>query len=242
MKSKFSNEDNKRVIRISVTDNYATDSSSDEDDDHNRENNSNAKKVVNEIRIQKCSDLLMNASSSSKQRTNKQCKNNKSGKTRPDPTNVIKYRGVRLRGSDAMTNILKPPDKNDLGSIEESDEIWMTTTATTKNLLSSPTSVLRFQSVEEVKTESREEEERGVYGGDGGEQVYFEDDTNNNGNWLFLDSSFVSRYSDFDIPLPMFFDEIIVPEFVSNDNFGDIPLTIDQDFKSIIWDDVESYF
>ena len=76
----FSNEDNNRVIRISVSDNFATDSSTDEnDDDHSTENNNNAKKIVNEIRIQKCSDLLMNASSS-KQRTKQ-----------------LKYRGVRRR-------------------------------------------------------------------------------------------------------------------------------------------------
>ena len=38
MKSIVSNEDNNRVIRISVSDNFATDSSTDEnDDDHSTE-------------------------------------------------------------------------------------------------------------------------------------------------------------------------------------------------------------
>lgn len=268
-----------RVIRITVTDNYATDTSSDDDNNNEHEHRlRSTRKLVNEIRIEKCSNFMANGedhggtnASSSKQRP-KQCRNNP-GKVRPGKPDRVdqngkKYRGVRrrewgrwaaeirdpvrrervwlgtfdtaeeaalvydraairLRGSDAMTNILKPPPRNE-SEETSTNNFGISETDSAKeavnNRVSSPTSVLRFQSLEEPKTDLREE-------------VYFQDDS----SLLFLDSPFVSRYSDHEIPLPMFFDETSVPQFVSDDNFRDIPFHLDQDFESCIWD-VDNYF
>ncbi|XP_057452398.1 ethylene-responsive transcription factor CRF5-like [Lotus japonicus] len=169
-----------KVIRISVMDHYATDSSSEEEEEDCLPR---GKKVVNEIRFCKTS------SCSSKN-------NNNNNKRQQDHNNVSKYRGVRqrpwgrwaaeirdsitrkrvwlgtydtaeeaamvydraainYRGAGAVTNLIKPPPSHQK---EKNDEVESLIYNNSKDhdlcYLSSPTSVIVVMPAEEMGVET----------------------------------------------------------------------------------------
>ncbi|XP_024990725.1 ethylene-responsive transcription factor CRF1-like [Cynara cardunculus var. scolymus] len=103
MSEKFSGQENSpcpRLIRISITDPYATDSSGDEDDEHYGQ--WHVKKYVNEINIKKSSKTTMMPVNGKMTTTrNKpsalEMKYNAMKKKRTPAGNVKKFRGVRQR-------------------------------------------------------------------------------------------------------------------------------------------------
>ncbi|KAI9072549.1 hypothetical protein K1719_045508 [Acacia pycnantha] len=290
-----------RVVRISVCDNYATDSSSDEEDERGARFSRPVKKFVHEIRIEDLSSFRANSREvngdsrpilKKKKRERPPARMARRKQSLPDGK---KFRGVRqrlwgrwaaeirdpilgarkwlgtfdtaeeaalvydieairLRGADAQTNLIKPPDKHESimlpssyhesrGSVESPLKMkseWLENECVydsgreSRDLLwsssSSPTSVLRYSvggSCEPSVWAGIEESREGE-------------------NFLFPDSAsseFVSCcYSDYEIPLspPLFF-ESDVPQLISSEILRDIPFQLDDDFESSKWV-VDHYF
>ncbi|KAL1313247.1 hypothetical protein AAHE18_16G098900 [Arachis hypogaea] len=138
---------------------------------------------------------------------------------------VYDREAIRLRGSHAQTNFLKPPKE------EEYEQVFDTNNMKNMPSPTSPTSVLLFQSdgsgskvLGEDQSEFRDESP----------SSYFQDA-------LFLDSpSLDFCLSDFETPPPIFLDETCLPHFIFSDsNFSDA--TIEQSIELCNLD-VDDYF
>ncbi|XVF80182.1 hypothetical protein PTKIN_Ptkin15bG0050500 [Pterospermum kingtungense] len=151
---------------------------------------------------------------------------------------------IRIKGPDALTNFVKPPAKPSPPEIEL-ERISGYDSCQESQSLCSPTSVLRFQSNEEseLRTESFkddsveliESESRPV-------QELPEEPSNLSDEFLLSDPGILCDYFDSDIPAPIFFDEMRLPEDINLEhNFADISVKLDVDFGSCTWD-VDNYY
>ncbi|OMO56389.1 ethylene-responsive transcription factor CRF4 [Corchorus olitorius] len=142
-----------RIVRVSVTDPDATDSSSDEEADFF--GRQRVKRYVNEINVETTADAASAISNNSRKRTAAAA-----DVTTPyrRPLKLSSSNAIKLRGPDALTNFVNPPAKE---NNEKPDNINVASVSgyesgdESSHNLSSPTSVLNFrtQSSEETAVE-----------------------------------------------------------------------------------------
>ncbi|XP_044493565.1 ethylene-responsive transcription factor CRF5-like [Mangifera indica] len=135
---------------------------------------------------------------------------------------------IRIRGPDAQTNFIKPPERNGNTTPLELDVVTVSGYDSGKESVTiySPTSVLRFQSNENEEAEQRTECQI---------KTETESEWRQAQDCFFLDEGFL----DSETPPRIFFDEMSVP--LSTENLDDISVSLDGDFRSCIWD-VDDYF
>lgn len=137
---------------------------------------------------------------------------------------------IRLRGLHAVTNFIDPYEFHHNKYIQQGFQCDMHVDIDNVNCgyeydsgkewhcLSSPTSVLRFQSMEEK------------------EHCEITQEPCLQDSFLFLNSHSFGFCSDFETPPPIFLDETSVPHFISNYNFTDISFGLHDNFESCNWD------
>ncbi|KAL2233821.1 pathogenesis-related genes transcriptional activator PTI6 [Sesamum indicum] len=153
---------------------------------------------------------------------------------------------IQIRGPDAMTNLIKPPERvveveaeataasvsGDDSSKEESCEN-----------LCSPTSVLRFSTNggtvrSEFKNMEHDMENQKSQETKSGSCSLVEPMVGNEGDLLMddclpLDQCFLKDYFDFRSPPPMIYDEICLPDKLLEE---DVAIDFGDDFGSLTWD------
>ncbi|KAB5527171.1 hypothetical protein DKX38_021018 [Salix brachista] len=278
-------EDSKatRIVRISVTDGNATDSSGDENEEPKIQH-PRIKKHINEIRMKNCSDrAARDAAKSSRQQVVK--KNSRDQYYYPEGK---KYRGVRqrpwgrwaaeirdpyrrtrvwlgtydtaeeaamvydeaairIKGPDAQTNFTKTPvSKQHTPDVDINANIsGYDSGKESHNSLCSPTSVLRFQSNEEPGPESQATADAAVQSDSFWRQkkevVQEEKLQGDDDECLAMDPLCLKEYWDFESHAPIFFEECSVPDTVLREDYAEMPVHLDCDFGSCLWD-VDKYF
>ncbi|GMI73631.1 cytokinin response factor 5 [Hibiscus trionum] len=142
---------------------------------------------------------------------------------------------IRIKGPDALTNFVKPPSgpsrpEIDLEMISEYDS------GQESQSLCSPTSVLRFQSNEEAELQTESESK------DESLDIKETEFRQLSDEYLLTDPGFLYDCFDSDIPAPIFFDEMRLPEDRKlGQDYGDISVKLDVDFGSCSWD-VDNYY
>lgn len=237
-----------KVVRISVTDGDATDSSSDEEQLFGRHR---VKRYVNEISIEACSRGRSKPVSNGTKRTTRTSdfqaeKKFRGVRRRPwgkwaaeirDPLRRVRVwlgtydtaeeaakvydtAAIQLRGPDALTNFAttEPPFS---GEVESGDECQN---------LSSPTSVLRFCSSSSAE-ETDEPKPMEVDGATLPETLT---------KFLPTETAFLDDFLELEKPLPLFFDETAPNSFLP-EHFDDIFLGMGDDFGPSTWQ-VDDFF
>ncbi|XP_011023226.1 PREDICTED: ethylene-responsive transcription factor CRF5-like [Populus euphratica] len=282
-------EDSKatRIVRISVTDGNATDSSGDEKEESKR-HHPRVKKHINEIRITSCGsdraaeDAKKSSKVVSRQQVVKkisrdQCshpggKRYRGVRQRPwgrwaaeirDPYRRIRLwlgtydtaeeaamvydqAAIRIKGPDAQTNFTKPPvSKQHAPDVDINVNIsGYESGKESHNSLCSPTSVLRFQSTEELGPQSQDAVQSDCcWRIQTQEEVVQEEiiKVGEDNECLVTDPFCLKEFWDFENPAPIFLEECSVPDTVLREDYADISVHLDGDFGSCLWD-VDKYF
>ncbi|KAL0290701.1 UNVERIFIED_CONTAM: Ethylene-responsive transcription factor C [Sesamum angustifolium] len=222
--SRFPVEMTTRIVRISVTDADATDSSSDEEGGSSG-SRQRVRKFINEVRIQPCcsdngnGNVTVNGVAKSGGRVSvlkrKKCSGGKTknaaklGKfrgtydTAEEAAMVYDHAAIQLRGPDALTNFSTPPVKhNKTSSGYNSGE-------ESHSNVTSPKSVLRFVSAADSQADSQAEGESCSIFSQSDDAILIKE----NDDDYFSDVSIFPRaddlFSDFEnpVPVPDLFDE-----------------------------------
>ncbi|KAJ6686475.1 ETHYLENE-RESPONSIVE TRANSCRIPTION FACTOR CRF5-RELATED [Salix purpurea] len=249
-------EDSKatRIVRISVTDDNATDSSGDENEESKRASSKSEKTYKrdknNKFRERQGSRGCKKIFKSGKPATG--CEKyferpellSRGEKQRRQPWLMIRQLFV-LKGPDAQTNFTKPPvSKQHTRDVDINVNIsGYDSGKESHNSLCSPTSVLRFQSTEEPGAESQVQSDC-YWRIPTQEEVVREESIkvgDDDDECLVTDPSCLGEFWDFENPAPIFFEECSVPGTVSREDYADISVHFDGDFGSCLWD-VDKYF
>ncbi|CAN4108372.1 unnamed protein product [Withania somnifera] len=254
-----------RVVRICYTDCDATDSSDDDDDDEKETHR--VKKYVTEIRFEKRVDVKKSLNSSNKKKKvmvlkkEENVKKYRGVRQRPwgkwaaeirDPVKktriwlgtyetaeeaamVYDQAAIDIRGPDALTNFTKPPLKKESGITSLSD---YDSTGESENL-SSPTSVLRHKSADNVgvaaanniKEEMKDERKR--------MEMVMQNGIVLDDSLPLMDQYFLKDFFDFRSPSPLM-DDVLLPVFCEEMDLSptlsfDANRNLDEDLESCTW-------
>ncbi|KAI6702562.1 hypothetical protein NL676_011698 [Syzygium grande] len=221
-----------RTVRISFADEDATDSSSDEEEGRGPASRFRVKKYVSEIRIEDDSVSRPGSGAASGERRVG------NGKARPKVKQqqqqqqaAPKGGGRRYRGGpDAQTNFARPVIDIDAAAVPDSAE--GSGKVVRNQSLSSPTSVLRFQTSEEAEPESKV--------GDRRDWPLAQQVPEDEG--CLLDPVFLRGFFDPESPGPVFLEEMSGADAISKDDFDQVCFEfLEEDLGSCKWD-VDNYF
>ena len=294
-----------KVVRITVTDENATDSSSGEEDEESSESVLRVKKHVSEVRFGDCcSNQPRNGKPKSAERSRGGARGGRPAeqyfpngpkfrgvRRRPwgkwaaeirDPfrrTRVwlgtfdtaeeaaLNYdkAAIRLKGPDALTNFgydsqKKPLNDDEVVVVYDDDDGHVAEdvvevvadydSGKESQILSSPTSVLRFQQPVKSKPECTDTATITTITTAGDDycrpvetQVAPTKEWSLENDFSFSDSNFLSDYCLCkEGPPPPFLDEVILQDKILEEDFGDVLVDFNEDFKSCKWDVDQYYF
>ncbi|TKY61290.1 Ethylene-responsive transcription factor CRF5 [Spatholobus suberectus] len=147
---------------------------------------------------------------------------------------------ISFRGFNALTNFIKPPTREDIDRdvvlFNESqasvsglvEDVSSGNDSSKESHLPSPTSVLGLRPAELTLEEVSETDS-------------VREEPSSQDSFLFLDSTSIDCYFNFETPSPVFLHETSVTQPVFPDNFSDISHRVNEDFQSCNWD-IDSYF
>jgi hypothetical protein len=156
---------------------------------------------------------------------------------------VYDQAAIRIKGPDAQTNFT-----NTLVSKQHTPDVDINVNISgydsgkeSHNSLCSPTSVLRFHSTGEPGPESQAAVQSDCCWRQNQEVVQEEILKGGDDECLVMDPLCLKEFWDFESPAPIFFEECSVPGTVLREDYADMPVHLDCDFGSCLWD-VDKYF